>query len=222
MRRRFLKFINEQKISKIDKRAEYSLWMNSRINRYFVMYNIDWNGILDERKLELQWLLYPVCAPAYSEQNRTDLHLILDELWEEAEQIIVNCIRTGHGNKVQTRICIHVHQLRGGDVIPQSREMHMSIRLEEYSEHWYEEAMTELVKSLDEYAKNGSGWIVENSKKVTVAITSYKHLNCKGHVDMEMPKEFKGKRAVKNMWCPSSNRRRTMSRRNLIPEEPAP
>lgn len=55
--------------------------------------------------------------------------------------------------------CVRVHQMRVGEVISQTRKMHMSVKMVEYSDEWYNEARDHLIKIVDDYIKNGSGWI---------------------------------------------------------------
>lgn len=87
-------------------------------------------------------------------QPRVDLHLLLHELQEEVEALISSHARIVWRIKTQLRICMLVHQMRGGEVVSQTRLMNMSTRVQEYNDKWYIEVAELLVKKLDEYMKN--------------------------------------------------------------------
>lgn len=63
--------------------------------------------------------------------------------------------------------------MRGRDVISQPRQIHISVKMEEYINEWYNEVAERLIKKLDEYFKNVSGWIVEATEKVCLVITPH-------------------------------------------------
>lgn len=139
-------------------------------------------------------MFHPICASTWHTKSRPT-HTT--GLREETKQIIVRRITTRHGTKVQLSICVLVHQVKIGEVISQPTQMFMGIRLEEYTDDCYEEGMTQLIKKLDEYVKNGCGWIVYRIEKVGLVITSHRHLNPhKRHADVVLPKALKGKHAV--------------------------
>lgn len=65
-------------------------------------------------------------------------------------------------------------------------------KLQKYTKNLNRDAMNQLVRKLDEYVKNGNGWIVKGIEKVIPVLISYKRPNpFKGHGDVDLPEALK-------------------------------
>lgn len=75
--------------------------------------------------------------------NRVDLQFLLNEVQEEVE-LIENQMITSNASKVQLRICIHICQMKGIEIVLELRQMFMSVKLQK---HLYKDTMDSYWKS---------------------------------------------------------------------------